>query len=122
MRAPALLLPILAAVLLACKSDTGDDTGGSSSGDMCSDDIIGDADPNYPPCTCDFKCEGAAECRFTSMSSICKPECVDDADCPSLAGLAATCNGGHCTIYCGQTMPCPTGYVCIENISCQAER
>ena len=27
MRAPALLLPILAAVLVACNSDTGDDTG-----------------------------------------------------------------------------------------------
>ena len=123
MRLSALLLPALLLVL-ACKSDPGDETSDSSTGAAnCTVDAVGDLDPNYPPCDCDYKCEDAgAECRFTAMSSICKSECVDDSDCAPLAGLAATCNGGHCTVYCGDTMPCPTGYVCIENISCQAER
>ena len=121
MRAPALLLPLLV-VLLACKADPGEDTSGSSTGDMCSDDVIGDADPNYPPCTCDFKCEGEAECRFTSMSSICEPPCTDQADCPALAGISGTCSGGHCFVPCDEEKPCPTGYVCLENIQCQAER
>ena len=109
-------------LLLACKPDPGDEAGESSTGNECSDDIIGDANPDYPPCTCDYKCEGDAECRFTSMSSICKPPCVDDSDCPSLIGVAASCKSGHCTVYCGDENPCPTGYVCIEKISCQAER
>jgi len=122
MRAPALLLPLLV-VLLACKSDPSEDTGGSSTGDMCSDDVIGDADPNYPPCTCDFKCEDpGAMCRFTDMSSICKPQCVDDSDCPPLVGLEATCKNESCSVFCSETMPCPAGYVCIDNISCQAMR
>ena len=121
MRLQALVLPALL-LALACKSDPGDESA-ESTGANCTVAAVGDLDPNYPPCDCDYKCEDTgAECRFTAISSICKAECVDDSDCPPLAGLAATCNGGHCTIYCGDAMPCPTGYVCIENISCQAER
>ncbi len=122
MRLQALVLPALL-LALACKSDPGDESGGSSTAEGCTVDVVGDLDPNYPPCDCDFKCEDpGAMCRFTDMSSICKPSCVDHSDCPPLAGLEATCNGGHCTVYCSDTMPCPTGYVCLENISCQAER
>ena len=116
----ALLLPALL-LALACKSNTGDETGGSSTG--CSDDVIGDKDPDYPPCSCDFQCEDpGAMCRFTDMSSICKPSCTEDTDCPSLVGITATCKNGYCSVFCSETMPCPTGYVCIDNISCQAER
>ncbi|MBK9751888.1 MAG: hypothetical protein IPO88_00020 [Nannocystis sp.] len=117
----AVLLPFLVA-LLACKPDSGDDTGGSSTGDACTDDAIGDKDPNYPPCTCDYKCEGGSQCRFTNNSSICQPECMEDAECPSLSGISGKCNGGHCYVPCNAQTACPSGYVCLENIECQAER
>lgn len=132
MRAFALLLPALF-LLLACKQDAGD-TGGSSGSTGCSDDNIGDADPNYPPCSCDLKCEDGAECRFSAMSSICQPECTNgptckdavdpckDSDCPTLAGITATCGAGHCMFYCNDKTPCPSGYVCGDNLTCQAER
>jgi hypothetical protein len=61
--APALLLPLLV-VLLACKSDPGEDTGGSSTGDMCSDDVRRRSTPTTPHVTCDFKCDEGAKCRF----------------------------------------------------------
>lgn len=32
----------------------------SSTGDACTNDAIGDKDPNYPPCSCDYKCEGGS--------------------------------------------------------------
>jgi len=116
-------LALILLLALACKSDSGDEAGESNSSTGCSDDVIGDADPNYPPCSCDFKCEDAdAMCRFTDMSSICEPECVDHSDCPALAGISATCNGGHCFVPCDEEQPCPTGYVCLENIQCQAAR
>jgi hypothetical protein len=136
MRLQALVLPALL-LALACKSDPGDETGGSSTGAAaCTvDAVVGDLDPNYPPCDCDFKCEDEqALCNFTDMSSICEPQCTngptckndvdacDDSDCPALAGLTATCDRGRCKVYCDEAQPCPTGYVCIENIKCQAQR
>lgn len=117
----AALLPLLA-VILACKPDSGDDTGGSSTGNGCSDEQIGDPDPNYPPCSCDLACEGTAQCRFTGESSICQPQCTDDTDCPALAGISGKCNGGYCYVPCNAQTACPSGYACLENIECQAER
>ncbi len=131
MRAPALLLPLLA-VILACKPDSGEDTGGSSSGDICSDEQLGDGDPNYSACSCEQTCESGLECRFTDMSSLCAPACTNgpscknavdpctDSDCPTLAGLTATCDGGRCLVYCTD-QACPTGYVCVDSV-CQVER
>ncbi len=113
---PALLL------VLACKSDSGDETGDSTGAANCTVAVVGDLDPNYPPCDCDYKCADGAVCSFTAMSSICEPECTDDIDCPLLEGLTATCNGGHCFVSCNAQNPCPSGYVCLENIECQAER
>ena len=136
MRLQALVLPALL-LALACKSDPGDETGGSSTGAAaCTvDAVVGDLDPNYPPCDCDYKCEDdGALCRFTAMSSICEPQCTNgpsctnavdpciDSDCPSLAGLTATCDRGRCVVYCDDKRPCPSGYVCLENITCQVER
>ncbi len=136
MRFPAVLMPALL-LILACKSDPGDETGGSSTGDAaCTvDAVVGDLDPNYPPCDCDYQCEDeGALCRFTAMSSICEPQCTNgpscknavdpctDSDCPSLAGLTATCDGGRCKVFCNDAQPCPSGYGCIENIKCQALR
>ena len=119
----ALLLPAFL-LALACKSDPGDEVGGSSSGAAsCTVDVVGDLDPNYPPCDCDYKCEDAgAMCRFTDMSSVCEPQCTDSDDCPSLAGLTAVCRGGQCFVPCNADKPCPSGYVCLENIQCQALR
>jgi hypothetical protein len=79
MRLQALVLPALL-LALACKSDPGDETGGSSTGAAaCTvDAVVGDLDPNYPPCDCDFKCEDEqALCNFTDMSSICEPQCTN---------------------------------------------
>lgn len=124
---PALLLA------LACKSDPGDDaseSGGSSTGD-CGPADAAAVDPDYPACDCDYACAEGSMCRFTAMSSICEPQCTNgpscknavdpctDSDCPSLAGSAAICDRGRCLVYCDDKMPCPSGYVCIENISCQ---
>ena len=129
MRAPALLLPLLVA-LLACKSDTGEDTGESSSGELCE---LPEADASYPPCDCDHHCEGDSLCRFSQLSSVCLPSCTlgpscknpddpcNDSDCPPLAGITATCYGGVCTIGCGPGKPCPTGYVCADAGHCQVE-
>lgn len=133
MRHLALLLPLLLA--LACKSAPGDETGESSSstGDCGAVDPNA-VDPDYPPCDCDYTCADAgAVCQFTDMSSICEPQCTNgpscknavdpctDSDCPSFAGLTPTCDGGRCILYCDSDRPCPTGYVCIENIRCEAE-
>jgi len=122
MRHLALLLPLLLA--LACKSDPNDETGESSSstGD-CGPADPAAVDPNYPPCDCDYKCADAgAMCRFTAMSSVCEAQCTDDADCPPLAGRAGRCNGGFCYISCKEATPCPSGYMCLENIQCQVIR
>lgn len=133
MRAPALLLPLLA-VILACKPDSGDDTGGSSSGDVCSDDVLGDANPDYPPCTCDYKCEGDSMCIFSPDSSICLPSCTPgpscenpnlpckDSDCPTLSGITLSCDGGRCLLGCSNADPCPDGYVCGGNNICEVQR
>ena len=122
MRLQALVLPALL-LALACKSDPGDASGGSSSAEGCTVDVVGDLDPNYPPCDCDYKCEDAeAMCRFTDMSSVCEPPCTNDDECPSLAGLGAVCRGGHCFVPCNADKPCPSGYTCLENIQCQALR
>jgi len=126
MRLQALVLPALL-LALACKSDPGDETGesgGSSTGAAaCTvDAVVGDIDPNYPPCDCDYKCEGDAVCSFTAMSSVCEAQCTDDVDCPSLDGRAGRCNGGFCYVSCNEAKPCPNGYVCSENIECQALR
>ena len=134
MRHLAIFLPLLLA--LACKSNPGDEAGessGSSTGD-CGPADPAAVDPNYPPCDCDYKCESAgAVCHFTDMSSICEPQCTNgascknavdpctDSDCPSFAGLTPTCDSGRCILYCDADRPCPTGYVCIENLRCQAE-
>ena len=131
----ALLLPALL-LALACKSDPGDEAGesGVSSTGGCGPADAAAVDPAYPPCDCDYKCadEGAL-CNFTSASSICEPQCTNgpscknaddactDSDCPSFAGLTATCDRGRCKLYCDADQPCPTGYVCIENIKCQVE-
>ena len=131
MRLTARLLPALF-LLLACKPDSGDEAGESSTGNCPND--VGDAveaDPNYPPCDCDFKCADGARCRLAGMSSICEPQCTNgptcanaevpcaDSDCPLLSGRPTVCDGGTCALYCDAEKPCPNGYVCIENIACQ---
>ena len=120
MRLAVRLLPALF-LLLACKPDPGDEAGESSTGnESCSAGVIGDPDPNYPPCSCDYTCEDNAECRFTSKSSICEPECTEDSDCPPLGGVTARCSGTRCFVPCNANSPCPSGYICLENINCQA--
>ena len=132
MRFPALFMPALL-LILACKSDPGDETGGSSTGD-CGPADPAVVDPDYPACDCDYTCEDdGALCHFTAMSSICEPQCTNgpscknavdpctDSDCPTLAGVTATCDGGRCKVFCDDANPCPSGYVCIENIKCQAQ-
>ncbi len=93
--------------------------------DICSDDEPAPfASPFYPACTCDFKCEGDAQCRFTGTSSICKPSCMDVSDCPSLGTNKTSCpdGGGYCTVFCTVDDECPKGYECIEGIECQVPR
>ena len=132
MRLTALLLPALFLLLLACKPDPGDEAGESSTGSCPNDaSFVAEADPNYLPCDCDFKCDGGARCRFSDMSSICQPQCTNgptcenaevtcvDSDCPALSGRPTVCDGGFCTLYCDEKRPCPNGYVCLENIACQ---
>ena len=138
MRLQALVLPALL-LALACKSDPGDESGESSSGAAsCSGEVVGDVDPNYPPCGCspDFCAEGS-QCKFSGLSqpewvgSVCLPECklgptcgnpedpCKDSDCPTLAGITPTCSSGLCFIYCDEADPCPAGYLCGEAGHCQ---
>ncbi len=130
----ALLLPALLLVL-ACKSDPGDEAGessGSSTGD-CGPADAAAVDPNYPPCDCDYTCDEGAMCRFSQGSSICLPACTpgpscgnpddpcEDSDCPTLAGVTPLCDGGRCVLGCSNAKACPAGYVCGDNNACEVE-
>ena len=117
----ALLLPALL-LALACKSDSGDETGesgGSSTG--CGPADAAAVDPNYPPCECDFTCNGGAMCSFSEGSSVCFPACTEDSACPMLSGIAPTCVGGRCRLGCDDKAPCPPGYICGGTNSCEVE-
>ncbi len=130
----ALLLPALL-LALACKSDSGDETGesgGSSTG--CGPADAAAVDPNYPPCDCDSKCADAgAMCFVSQASSVCVPTCTPgptcgnpslpctDSDCPMLAGAIPACDGGRCVLGCDNTKPCPAGYVCGGHNACEVE-
>jgi hypothetical protein len=120
MRHLALILPLLLA--LACKSDSGDEAGESSSstGDCGAADPAA-VDPNYPPCDCDFMCAGEAMCNLSQKSSICFPACNADPDCPTLSGFTPTCFAGRCRLDCDDKAQCPPGYVCGGKNSCEVE-
>jgi len=132
MRAPALLLPLLVA-LLACKSDSGDESSESSSSTSCGAADPAAVDPNYLPCDCDFSCGGGAMCNVSQNSSICSPACTlgptcgnpdlpcTDSDCPALSGITPACFAGRCRLGCDDETPCPPGYVCGGKNSCEVE-
>jgi len=134
MRVPALLLPVLVA-LLACKSDSGGETGASNSstGD-CGAANPDAVDPNYWPCDCDYTCADVGSmCSFSQGSSVCFPACTlgpscgnpddpcTDSDCPPLSGITPVCLGGQCRLGCSDSKPCPAGYVCGGGNSCEVE-
>jgi hypothetical protein len=133
-----LVLPALLA-LAACKGGEGD--GSSSTGEEphCSAGW-GDGpevDPDHPPCGCDLTCDNGGMCRFTGdldpaswKSSICHPACTCPTpgdnecaqnDCPMLGSIQPVCLDGRCVITCDNSDPCPSGYVCSGNNTCEVK-
>lgn len=134
-----LVLPALLA-LAACKGSEGD--GSSSTGEEphC---LAGwgdgpEVDPDYPPCECDVtQCDNGGVCRFTGAndpatwtSSLCYPACTcanpgeDDCaqnDCPALGDVQPICSSGRCKIGCDNDSPCPSGYTCSGDNTCQVK-
>lgn len=134
----SLVLPALLA-LAACKGGEGD--GSSSTGEEphCSAGW-GDGpevDPDYPPCGCDVtQCDNGGTCRFTGLepatwtASLCYPACActnpgeDDCsqnNCPTLGNIQPLCSAGRCEVRCDNANPCPSGYVCSGDNTCQVQ-
>lgn len=142
MRAYSVTPLILATLTLAALAGGEGDSSSSSTGDEphCSEGW-GDGpevDPDYPPCGCDVsKCEYGGVCRFsgdvspsTWTASLCHPkcECVDpgqldcaENNCPMLGGVKPLCSDGLCTLRCDDSDPCPSGYACSGNNTCQVK-
>ncbi|MBC8070842.1 MAG: hypothetical protein IAG13_21120 [Deltaproteobacteria bacterium] len=70
---------------------------------------------DYGACSDDDECREEATCEHTGPTEVCRPSCEDDADCPAVDGVAASCGlaeeaPGQCVLPCGE---CPDGMVCV---------
>lgn len=129
---------VLALGLVACKGDDADTT--TTGPDAHCSAGYGDGpeiDPDYPPCGCDAgACDNGGACRFSGFtpawtSSLCHPTCTctdpndkdglcGDNSCPMLGDIAPTCADGLCVVFCNEH-PCPNGYTCGGNNTCEVQ-
>lgn len=135
----ALALPALL-LALSCKGDDGESSSSSGGEAHCSAGW-GDGpevDPDYPACGCDIQvCENGGLCRVSGFSpewtsSLCAPACTHgpscmdpnaacaDNDCPMLGDIKPRCLESRCIALCEET-PCPNGYVCGDDGTCQVQ-
>lgn len=73
----------------------------------------------YGPCEVDADCVDEARCDLDGGFNVCRPVCVDDADCPSPEGADVACRTNddavaECVIGPGRR-GCPRGMVTIAS-------
>jgi hypothetical protein len=89
-----------------------------------------DSEPDYSLCSSseafndciarDYDCLRTSQCfPCVDVSSVCRPKCHKDSDCPDVHGAKVECvampdYAGTCTIRCDAEKKCPKGMICKD--------